>query len=648
MKNLKQIYLWIKNEIDSNPWYEKTLWKIMEFETELIKVLNETQGEDWKIDRDKHEKLTIEEITWDKENINWLLDKLATKLQWILDFSNPFDIILSLNIRYHLLEEQLLPAKHTDIHKIHKIHVKSEKEKINANKFWMLLDILLKNWIFSDDLIVSFCEKNLNKGYFLIYIPRINKSILINNNYNQATYILDWIVNEEKATNLSKEELLIFYQWARIKYWNESKRKWEIKKVLFWNWNWHKYISKKINLDNYEKYKQLILNEFPTCEDFMKIEKEEIDKLHFNGKWITFIWNSVFNLWNWKQFRIKSKYQQALFASKIYEMSYLLRFIIDKSFAQKYVIKNLKSMFSDEKQFIQNLKNNAKSIKFFDFWLVHISSKIFDLNLKNILTSEKQLAEFALKIYGNSPFLEFLLDEKFAYKYSIEQIKLKFPKIDDFMNANKKQLAEFEIFWKWLIYLTNKVFWLNILSPINSKQQRYELAKLIYHNDEEKEIFANNDALLVWIIAEIKQKYPDEKIFMQISWKLLCKLKFKWKWILFISNSLLKLWIKNPATFKNQQALLASKIYWESEYLKFFIDEDFATQKCLKEIKSKFPTPNDLLKTPKNILQMFKINWKWLIYVANIVFKLDLEDPLSNKKQLEILAERIYSQSVSI
>ena len=310
--NLKEKFTQYQEHLTSSPWEEASLdllvWVAQEIEN-LIKTLTTERGlyyteRRFKKDYSRVEELFIYKISWESKSIDSLLWELASKLETTLDLTILEEILKELKIFYKKTKETILPT-------IDWIWIQSQEDSNQSyekkdwfNKLKLLILLLRDNWIYTDYLTVVIWENKeemmREESYIFIYIPRIKKTVLVSNEYWEATFIFNWRISESHIYTLNKEELTEKHNWTKIIFNKENQDLWiqELTSLLFTDQNQEQIqISKnKPDIPRMEKYRQEVLRIFPDPEDLMSLTHKQIWKIKILWKWLNYLANTIFLL----------------------------------------------------------------------------------------------------------------------------------------------------------------------------------------------------------------------------------------------------------------------------------------------------------------------------------------------------------------
>ena len=157
-------------------------------------------------------------VVWESVSINDLLQEWIDSLNKILSMNNSSEKIFEdLKVEVLKLDGVILPPDKKEIN-IWLWEKHFERKELKINKIWLLILVLREKGIFTDDILVyEWINKNnmmREYSYYAVYIPRVNKTIFINEWYGEATYICDWEISLNEMQKLWKEWLVENY-WAK-------------------------------------------------------------------------------------------------------------------------------------------------------------------------------------------------------------------------------------------------------------------------------------------------------------------------------------------------------------------------------------------------------------------------------------------------
>ena len=214
-------------------------------EYRAIKSLNPYSVEQVKKDnsiRNRLEKNAINNLVGEKVSIRDIIDIYSRNINNIL--KQKVDIkekLKQLNITYHELEWVILPPEWEE--RIITWSWKWVDKKEWFDRFSLLLEKVLNadNWFYTWDyrVVIWNNRKNMMRetSYIVIEIPKINKTIFVNNEYWEATFIYDWIPFDSEIqekwklsykSEFNKIRFLDPVQWVeQVKEWLFKTREWE-------------------------------------------------------------------------------------------------------------------------------------------------------------------------------------------------------------------------------------------------------------------------------------------------------------------------------------------------------------------------------------------------------------------------------------
>ncbi len=273
--------------LDQQPWSEQILNALIQLESDIesavFDILKNYQAQNKKINNTKiyqamHsrnfelrnvlESRIMQIATGDKMSISDLLDQCIAHLNKILDNQeNMEDILKKMKICYKKVEDTILPPDEKPI-QTGSWNWWIEKREW-YNKFWLLLNLLREKWIYTDDLYVAIGVNQKNQmreqSYLYIYIPRINKTILINNSYGEKTFIYNWYIQlnyflgNTKIWIKNNENIVgVNFDYENITNWKSKMNyylfeKQETDKPLIWEKiNVEKFVKRQDFVDFYE------------------------------------------------------------------------------------------------------------------------------------------------------------------------------------------------------------------------------------------------------------------------------------------------------------------------------------------------------------------------------------------------------------
>jgi len=257
-------------------------------------------------------------------------------------------------------------------------------------------------------------------------------------------------------------------------------------------------------------------------------------------------------------------------------------------------------------------------------------------------------------------------------EYFRKKILESFPTPEEFVGMKGKERCSFKINGFGLTYIANTVFKLRIIgdSTVN-KYKRALFARAIYGEgykviDDTIAVGEEKEKTKSWSLdrwrEEIKKQYPTPEEFMGMENKEIVSFKINGFGLAYIANTVFGLKIGSPVNDKCSRALLAEAIYGEGH--KVIKDAITAEEEKIKregetrekikswdpdrwreEIMKKCPTPEKFMGMENKEIRDFKINNSFgLMYIANTIFGLGIENPTGNKYYRALLARTIYGE----
>ena len=275
----------------------------------------------------------------------------------------------------------------------------------------------------------------------------------------------DWMSLDKKQ----KHELKIQWKWltaiARIFWISWKPRDNSRNMALLWQkiyGEWHDIID--CELWTVEQWRQDILRQFPSPEDWMKLTAIQKRELIIHWKWLSAIAWIFWISWN------PTGYSQdmALLWQKIYGEWHD---IIDcELWTVEDWKQNIQSKFSSPADWMSLDKKQKHELKIQWKWLTAIA-RIFWISW-NPTGNSRNMALLWEKIYGNHKVFEEYLKEVVIKNWTQAQWKQEilkqFRTPEDWMSLKTKQKRELKIHWKWLMAIAT-IFWLSWNPVVNSR-----------------------------------------------------------------------------------------------------------------------------------------------------------------------------------
>lgn len=159
-------------------------------------------------------------------------------------------------------------------------------EKPFIPKLNRLIILLQQNGIFLDDIIIIRGKvtptMTRKYPYIIVEIPRLRKEVLICEQYGEATYIVNGILNRHYFSEHKKDRLLEDYPTRVEVVELRNREQWEsdICNALFSE----AIFEEKIDIRNIESVRQAIMNEVPTAKDWVDMNRSKRAKFKIGGK----------------------------------------------------------------------------------------------------------------------------------------------------------------------------------------------------------------------------------------------------------------------------------------------------------------------------------------------------------------------------
>ena len=412
-------------------------------EYRALKWLNPFSAQQVKEDnkiRNRLEKKAINNLVWEKVSISDIINIYSKNINKIL--KQKIDIrkkLKELNIVYDELEWTILPPEWQE--RIIPWSWKWVEEKEWFDRFSLLLEKVLsaENWFYIWDyrVVIWNNRKNMMRktSYIVIEIPKINKTIFVNNEYWEATFIYDWIPTDSEIqekwkqsykAEFKKIRFLDPVQWVeQVKEALNSPSKWEnkfkdVKASELW-----KYMDRE---EFTQKAKEFFVKNPEKKQDWLSADsRSKRSKLEIIIDWKTYKWAAIvsriidgINPINAKDVFISPKWYIEVLKNIFWEDDEQVNALITK------IKSNLKEDFSKE-EFIQRAR------------------EFFDSNpqeKQKWLSADSTNKRATLKIIINWA----------TYRWAAIASRL----ID---GANSQSAKDTFLSWKWYIDVLKSLFW---------------------------------------------------------------------------------------------------------------------------------------------------------------------------------------------
>lgn len=250
---------------------------------ELIKLYWNQIVKSKSVLRSKLERLSLNDLIWEKTTIWEILDKYIERIKKVFSEKKPLsEKLSSLKITYDCINWVIFPPEWNT--RIQPWSWKWLNTKEWYDRISLLFNEILNigNNIYLWDFRVVIGKDNGNllrkTSYIVIEIPKLNKTIFVNNNYWESTYIYDWIPPDSEL--LTKWKKSLKDDCSRIPFHNTEQWKNQVSNILFKEGSQNKKKSYK-NIKAKDLKNVLYLEE---KVDYIRNElnKKEIRKIWFS------------------------------------------------------------------------------------------------------------------------------------------------------------------------------------------------------------------------------------------------------------------------------------------------------------------------------------------------------------------------------
>ena len=247
-RDIKETYGKIKELLKKSPWAEEVLTTLVELEKvvdqKLFATLNAKYGESrgestvkqgfdsspkW---RNYLESKTLESVVGEKTTTDQLLVVFAKKFDEIIKNKSlsPEEKLKELGIKYIKTDKMILPPD-PEYRRIQTGSGKWWKEPWpDYDRIGRLVWLLKGIGVYTTDYTVIVWTNTENamrrESYVMFQIPKINKTILVNNCYGEATFIYDGILEYDDVVAYSKKDLSS--QLTKIIFSHSKKEAWDV------------------------------------------------------------------------------------------------------------------------------------------------------------------------------------------------------------------------------------------------------------------------------------------------------------------------------------------------------------------------------------------------------------------------------------
>ena len=247
-RDIKETYGKIKELLKKSPWAEEVLTTLVELEKvvdqKLFATLNAKYGESrgestvkqgfdsspkW---RNYLESKTLESVVGEKTTTDQLLVVFAKKFDEIIKNKSlsPEEKLKELGIKYIKTDKMILPPD-PEYRRIQTGSGKWRKEPWpDYDRIGRLVWLLKGIGVYTTDYTVIVWTNTENamrrESYVMFQIPKLNKTILVNNCYGEATFIYDGILEYDDVVAYSKKDLSS--QLTKIIFSHSKKEAWDV------------------------------------------------------------------------------------------------------------------------------------------------------------------------------------------------------------------------------------------------------------------------------------------------------------------------------------------------------------------------------------------------------------------------------------
>ena len=247
-RDIKETYGKIKELLKKSPWAEEVLTTLVELEKvvdqKLFATLNAKYGESrgestvkqgfdsspkW---RNYLESKTLESVVGEKTTTDQLLVVFAKKFDEIIKNKSlsPEEKLKELGIKYIKTDKMILPPD-PEYRRIQTGSGKWWKEPWpDYDRIGRLVWLLKAIGVYTTDYTVIVWTNTENamrrESYVMFQIPKLNKTILVNNCYGEATFIYDGILEYDDVVAYSKKDLSS--QLTKIIFSHSKKEAWDV------------------------------------------------------------------------------------------------------------------------------------------------------------------------------------------------------------------------------------------------------------------------------------------------------------------------------------------------------------------------------------------------------------------------------------
>ncbi len=502
--------------------------------------------------RDEIERRFMKLVGGPSYSIDDLLVQLGEKVQNLLDevSGNMEQFLLSLGIHVTKISEVILPPEKGEI--ITGSGAGWEKKE-GANRMGMLIDLLRENEIYTDDLNVTIgniCSGIMRESsYAAVWIPRLSRTIFLNNEYGEATFVFHGFLPKEDFLSLGKDAILEKHRGARIVFRDEGAWKSDVGEALYFEIpektekgtkdrekpKAENKRQRKIDIHHEHEIREEILKKYPSPESFMSSKAREKLSFEVYGKGL----NAIARIFGVEGDPIGHRIIQAKLAEKIYgkgheaiEAVLRNRIPVENETSQEQIFrKAIQEKYPTPESFMSLKFREKLSFKIYGKGLGAIA-RIFGVE-GNPNGCRIVQAELGKKIYGEGhEVIEAVLRNNISVDNEISQeeifrkaIEEQYPTLESFMSLKVREKLSFRVYGKGIIAIV-RIFGVTG-DPIGNRIALAELAEKIYGKGHEaieavlrNRIPVENETSQEEIFRKaIEEQYPTPESFMSLNYR---------------------------------------------------------------------------------------------------------------------------------
>jgi len=506
---------------EQNPLKEKPLQILMEMEEALRGVLEDSY------DVASIDKYMREHIGEDVDGFLGTLNCLRKELFEAIAGASTEQVLKELGVYYRALDRVIGEPMNINYPAgVGGGGGLDDAPTLDVNKIVLLLEVLQGLGVFVDDLSVVLGKNRPEmvraESYIYVEIPRLNKTVLLNLAYGEATFVLDGIFEEDAVMGATKKEWVDMFKGEKIIFNEKHVNDW-MKKMSEVLEGVQGSLGTKIEIKNYElskKIKKALKKDYPRPEDFMGLTQRQRIKLRYFDRNLGAMATVVCGKAAMRP--SKDKKDCALFAREVYGEGHevIEQWLWDEKELKEKVVEVIKKDYPSPESFMDAIKKRSKDPLYYGRTMGELASVMCEQSYLSPIKSVSDRALFAREVYGSGYEVieQWLWDEKELKKKIVERIKKDYPTPDGFMGLGDEDRGNLFYYGRGVAELASIASGTNNLKPANSKKDYARLARGVYGEGHEviDQWFWDKEYLRGKIVEAILRDHPDPEEFMEL------------------------------------------------------------------------------------------------------------------------------------